>query len=205
MTHAHEVTEPQVADTAWSRARATVMNEVVDTALRLFSTQGFDATTIDQIVRESGVSQRSLFRYFGTKEDIVLGGVAERGERAAALLSGRPPSEDPWQALRAAFRAVDEKSGDDRDRALRVARLITETPALQAAAAAKHQRWQRALVPAMAARLGGADAEFEARAIVAAALACLGTATEAWIAAGGLEDLDALDTFYERAVRAVRR
>ncbi|WP_338785161.1 TetR family transcriptional regulator [Streptomyces sp. DG1A-41] len=82
------------------RMRATVHAEVVDVALRLFIEQGFDRTTVDQIAAESGLSRASLFRYFGTKEDMVLVGLEGTGRQIAEALAARPDDERPWEALR---------------------------------------------------------------------------------------------------------
>ncbi|MFF7637863.1 helix-turn-helix domain-containing protein [Kitasatospora sp. NPDC008050] len=53
--------------TLWDRTRQLASREILDTALRLFTEQGYDETTIAQIAREAGVSQRTLFRYFGPR------------------------------------------------------------------------------------------------------------------------------------------
>ncbi|MEU0195638.1 TetR family transcriptional regulator [Streptomyces afghaniensis] len=80
------------------RMRATVRAEVVEVAHRLFSEQGFDRTTVDQIAAEVGLSRASLFRYFGTKEEIVLGRLEESGRLIAEALAARPDDERPWGA-----------------------------------------------------------------------------------------------------------
>ena len=70
----------------WERTRRRVREEVVDVALGLFLEQGFEDTTVDQVVTAAGISKRSFFRYFGTKGDIVFGDLAEQGPR------GRTPA-----------------------------------------------------------------------------------------------------------------
>ncbi len=85
------------------RTRRAVQAEIGEAAMRLFLDAGFDAVTMDQIARAAGISRRSLFRYFGTKEDIVLGNLAEMGRATSHMLADRPLDEPPWTALRAAF------------------------------------------------------------------------------------------------------
>src|SRR3954468_24627659 len=89
--------------TLWDRTRQLADQEILHTALRLFTQQGYDETTIAQIAREAGVSQRTLFRYFGTKEDLL----GERQERFVTLLTDtvreQPAGTGVWEALRAAL------------------------------------------------------------------------------------------------------
>src|ERR1044072_4048182 len=90
------------------RTPRAVQAEIAGTAMRLFLEHGFEATTMEQIAGEIGISRRSLFRYFGTKEDIVLGDHAENGRTLRAALEARPADEPPWEALRAALKALVE-------------------------------------------------------------------------------------------------
>ena len=55
------------------RTRRAVQKEITEAAERLFLNRGYEATTIAAVAAETGMSQRSVFRYFPTKEDIVLG------------------------------------------------------------------------------------------------------------------------------------
>lgn len=189
--------------TAWERQRASVRDEIIRTAIDLFLRQGFDSTTIDQVVEHVGVSRRSFFRYFGTKEDVVLGDLVARGAVIAEALAARPAGEEPWDAIRAAFQAADETSTTDSGSALALGRMLFDTPSLLARHLEKRLHWQDALVPLMAARLPDTDdRDLRARAIVASALTCLDAAARAWVRSDGRSDLGDL---YDRAVSAVRR
>jgi AcrR family transcriptional regulator len=75
------------------RTRRAMQAEVSAVAFRLFADQGFDGTTVDQIAAEAGLSRTTFFRYFGTKEDVVLCNLGELGREVSAALSARP--EDP--------------------------------------------------------------------------------------------------------------
>ncbi len=183
------------------RTRRAVQAEIGDAAMRLFLASGFDAVTMDQIAREAGISRRSLFRYFGTKEDIVLGNLVEMGRATLRMLEGRPAGEPPWTALRAAFEVFVTDPGFSPEFAFRVSKMVHGTPSLRARRLEKQLLWLDLLVPEIRRRLTGDDTELRARAIVSAALACLDTATEMWIRRDGrgrIEDL------YDEAVAAVR-
>ena len=54
------------------RTRLAVRDQIARAATALFVSQGFDRTTIDEVAAAAGLSRRSFFRYFETKEDVVL-------------------------------------------------------------------------------------------------------------------------------------
>lgn len=187
----------------WDRSRQAAYSEITRAATRLFLEQGFEETTIDQIVAEVGVSRRSFFRYFGTKEDIILGGLISRGESIRAELAARPADEEPFTALRAAFVAM-QRPEDTVGFALDLHRMMAGSASLRAKSMEKHQTWQKLLVPEIESRMGIASGDIpdpRASAIVATVLACLDVATEIWGSRGGV---DSLEDIYDEALAAVR-
>ncbi|MEU6912572.1 TetR family transcriptional regulator [Streptomyces olindensis] len=188
------------------RVRATVRAEVVEVAHRLFTEQGFDRTTVDQIAAEVGLSRASLFRYFGTKEDIVLGRLEESGHRIAAELASRPDDERPWEALRRSFDALTRMNeAAPPEQVLGYLRMLQETPSLRARHYEKQLGWQELLVPEVARRLGvSADRPDDPRAsaLAAAALACLDVASQGWVACDGAVPLAEL---LDRAMGALEK
>src|SRR3954468_14662114 len=92
--------------TLWDRTRQLAAQEILQTALRLFTQQGYDETTIAQIAREAGVSQRTLFRYFGTKEDLIGGSQEQFVTLLTETIRTQPADAGAWNALRAAFKAA---------------------------------------------------------------------------------------------------
>ena len=185
------------------RTRRAVRAEIGDVAMRLFLERGFEATTMEQIANEVGISRRSLFRYFGTKEDIVLGNLVETGLAVRDVLEARPPEEPPWEALRAALQSLALDPGYSPERTLKISKMLYGTPSLRAGHVEKRQRWQELLVTNIQTRLGaaGSTPDPRAQAIVACALTCLDVAGEIWTRRDGEEDLGQL---YDRAVAAVR-
>ena len=189
-------------DDLWTRSRQAAYAEITRVAMKLFLDQGFDGTTIDQIAATAGISRRSFFRYFGTKEDIVLGDLANQGALVREILESIPVSVPPWEALREALWRVDGE-GLQSEVALKIAKMMYETPSLRARSIEKHLQWQEQLVPNIRLRLGVAaddPADPAADAIVASAIACLDVAGQIWAKADGALDLAEL---YDRAVRAV--
>ncbi len=83
-----------------SRTRAAIRQQ----ALRLFRERGYHATTVAQIAAAAEVSESTFFRYFPTKEDVVLRDDMEL--LAAAALEAQPPGLGPIAALRGALRTA---------------------------------------------------------------------------------------------------
>ncbi|GAA1870066.1 TetR/AcrR family transcriptional regulator [Myceligenerans crystallogenes] len=189
-------------DGLWKRSRRAVYAEITRVAMELFLDQGFEETTIDQIASTAGISRRSFFRYFGTKEDIVLGDLVDQGSLAREALEAIPLSVPPWQALQDALWQVDQRT--DQAVMLEVAKMMYGTPSLRARSIEKHLRWQEQLVPNIRLRLGadpGDASDPAADAIVATAITCLDVAGQIWVRGDGKDDLKEL---YRRAVDSVR-
>jgi AcrR family transcriptional regulator len=173
-------------------ARRAVQAEIADTAMRLFMEQGYEQTTVEQIAAVVGLSERSVFRYFATKEDIVVGSMAQVGAEIAEAVRARPDGEPPWEALRHALDGPLAALESDGGLALARSALLASTPALRAAQLQKHAQGNEDLVPALVGRFTGATATLRARAVVAAALACLDVAVEEWTRSNGEKPLDRL-------------
>jgi AcrR family transcriptional regulator len=95
--------DPAVAETevseGWDRRRRLLLSRYERVALRLFADRGFRSVTVEDVAAAAGVSARTLFRYFPTKEDFLLGfprrGVAAVVER----IRGLEPCDAPLDAL----------------------------------------------------------------------------------------------------------
>jgi AcrR family transcriptional regulator len=100
--------------TLTERKRQRTKTRIVDAAVRLFNARGFEATTADDIAEAAECSRSTLFRYFGTKEDILFGDVLERLEALRATLAALHPCADAWtQATDAGIEClVDYLSGE---------------------------------------------------------------------------------------------
>jgi AcrR family transcriptional regulator len=111
-----------------ARTRAAIQGH----ALRLFLEQGYDATTVQQIVAVAEVSESTFFRYFPTKADTVL--LDDFDPLIVGAFRNQPPDLPPIQALRSAFREAfgqlsSQEMADQRHRM----QLIFSVPELRAA------------------------------------------------------------------------
>jgi AcrR family transcriptional regulator len=188
--------------TLWDRTRQLASREILETALRLFTEQGYDETTIAQIAREAGVSQRTLFRYFGTKEDLLGGGQDRFGQVLVDTIGEQPADAGVWEVLRSGVAAVLALH-DSREQALERFRLLHNTASLRAGWLEKGLRFQESLLPLVEARMDPAtgNKSAKARAVIATAFACLDAASMTWVADDGEGDIMDL---YDECLAAVR-
>ncbi|WP_433226926.1 TetR family transcriptional regulator [Actinomadura formosensis] len=139
---------------------------LIDAALELFLAKGYEATTIDEIVAAVEVSQRTFFRYFATKEDVVTSFLTEHDQILADALAARPPGERPFTALfesmRVVLQTIAEGAPADGVRFRRVRQVIERTPSLMAAQMARYSAAAEALA-AQIARREGVDLEHDLR------------------------------------------
>lgn len=175
--------------------------------MRLFLDQGFDKTTVNQIAAAAGMSHTSFFRYFATKEDVVLGHLEELGHRVLEGLRARPESESAWQALRHALDVPMNETTASPEEQLRVARMLDTTPSLKIRRLGKQLTWYELLVPEIARRMRIEDYADDPRprALVAAALACLNAAATTWAEVDGTIGLpDLLDQAMSAVPQAMK-
>jgi len=174
-------------------ARAAVRAQLAEVAFDLFLRDGFEAVTISDIASAAGVSRSTVLRYFGTKEEAVLGTVDLRGGVVADALRERPLDEDDWTALRRAMDVAIEPYHRDHERALALTRLIQETPALRTRLLEKQTSWQPLLAQALAERGSPSKAPAVSDWVWAsAAVGCMNVAVGHWSASNGHIDLAGL-------------
>lgn len=176
------------------RTREAVRAQVRLAALDLFAEQGFDATTAEQISRTVGISVRSFYRYFPTKEDVLIGQNAEMGGLIRDALAARPTDEGIWTALRSSLDLLVASFSAEPERGLTYMRVIMSTTSLRAHHAEKHILWEQLLAPVVEARLAAAgDANpLRARTLAHTAIACLDLTFAEWSASNGTLDLATL-------------
>ena len=185
-------------------SRAAVRTQITEAANALFVERGYEQTTIDDIAAAVGMSQRSVFRYFPTKEDIIVGKFDLVADDMLAVLRQRPTDEPVWESLRRCFDLLVPyvDAPGKHEVAEPMQRIVFDTPHLLARYLEKLQRMQNALVQALRERAEASGAPFTdddpaPRAIAAAAFGCLVAAQHAWLAAG------AAGTFAEAIDRAM--
>jgi AcrR family transcriptional regulator len=158
------------------RKKAKTRAAIREHAMRLFREQGYAETTVDQIADAAEVSPSTFFRYFPTKEDVVLHD--EFNSLLVTAFRGQPVELTPIQAVRAALRAVFAAMSEDaKERDRERHQLIREVPELRMAVLDEYTRSLRLLAHLIAERLGRDVNELPVRvfagAMVGVALATL--------------------------------
>lgn len=113
------------------RKKLRTRRAIQDHALRLFGERGYDETTVEQIAAAAEISPSTFFRYFPTKEDVVV--TDEYDPIMAEVLRGQPAGLPPIEALRATFREMLPLLYEtDLDVVNARLRLTAQVPALRA-------------------------------------------------------------------------
>ncbi|WP_067929004.1 acyl-CoA-like ligand-binding transcription factor [Alicyclobacillus shizuokensis] len=143
-----------------AKTRATIQAH----ALRLFREQGYDETTVEQIIEAAEVSETTFFRYFPTKEDVVL--QDDSDPILIRAFNAQPPNLAPIEALREAFRKFfSELSAEQRHEQKERIALILSVPKLRARMLDQFTEAMHVLAQALAERTGRSPQDFEIRVI----------------------------------------
>jgi AcrR family transcriptional regulator len=182
--------------------KAQTRRALVEHAVALFDEHGFEKTTVDDIVAAAGVSQRTFFRHFATKEDVVFDGMPERLAEFTALLASTPAGTSGWAAVRDTFRAMTrEYTEEDPDLAAVRIRLWMTEPLLYARWAEFSLLWEQEVVRFLVGRRpGNADFDIDAEVVAAAVVATLRAAWRGEVLHGGR-----FDELVQRALSLLER
>jgi AcrR family transcriptional regulator len=175
------------------RAKDFIRAEVAATAIRLFLDEGFDAVTVDQISAAAGLSRRSFFRYFRSKEDVVVSVFAELAEAGARTFVERLSSDGVWLALRRSMDPFVAWAEQDRRRALALMRLVFESDSLRAGYLDRVDRWSASLATVLSTQLGlDANTGLYATVVATAGMGAYVAGARAWVSRAGEVSLASL-------------
>lgn len=184
------------------RARGQRNREsLIGAALELFTANGYDETTVEQIAAAAGVAPRTFFHHFATKDDILFHGYAERlAEATRRFRASQSPSL--WGALAEASEAVALAISEQPEIFLVRAEMYHQLPALRATMLRINEDWIDQMTVEVARWLD-TDAHLDVRPRLAATVinGANRAAIDSWVSGGGTADLVA--TMAE-AVRLMR-
>jgi AcrR family transcriptional regulator len=127
---------------------------LVDAALRLFASNGYDATSTDEIARAAGVSPRTFFRYFPTKETVLFFGEYDFVRSFADVFLAQPSQLSDLDAARGALILLAPGIGRLRNRIKLYERAIQSSLVLRGREQMNREEHMRALSDAFAQRRG---------------------------------------------------
>jgi AcrR family transcriptional regulator len=180
MSTSAEGTAPGLRERKKARTRAAIREH----AFRLFREQGYDATTVEQIAEAAEVSPSTFFRYFPTKEDVVL--QDDMDLLWLAAVRAQPPELSPLAALRTAMTEAYASVSPDQAEMLREStELALNVPAVRSRTMDELGKTISIISEAIGERSGRSADDFAVRTLAGAVV---GVATTALFAASG--DLD---------------
>ncbi|MGW1889850.1 TetR/AcrR family transcriptional regulator [Streptomyces sp. NPDC002004] len=150
------------------RKKLRTYQAVSDIAITLFLEKGFEKVSVAEIAAAAEISKPTLFRYFPTKEDLVLHRFADHEDEAARVVRGRPAGRTPLEALRLNFldglERRDPVTGlNDAPEVLAFHRLIYGTASVVARLSGYVERSENALTEALSEGDDSLDAQLDAR------------------------------------------
>jgi mycofactocin system transcriptional regulator len=181
------------------RPRGTSARALELIALRLFTEQGFEGTTVDQIATTAGVSRRTFFRYFDTKSDVLWGEFDAQVETIRGLLARTPDDLPIMEAVRRAVIGANHYRAEDVAELRTRISLLSSVPELVASAVIHYDAWERAVIDFVARRCGQPADSLYPLAAGHAVLAACRAAYERWAARA---DAD-VTVYLDAALRAL--
>jgi AcrR family transcriptional regulator len=163
------------------RKQELVRAELASAAWDLFGKKGYESTTVAEIALAAGVSRRTFFRYYASKEEVVTETSDELAEAMLAAMAARPRDEPPLVSIERALVPVLEPRLVLTRRARTIIRLLRESRTLRRAMMERHALMEERLAAQLADRLGADVTKDSTPALLAfIARAMLDTAFNVW-------------------------
>jgi AcrR family transcriptional regulator len=182
------------------RKKAKTRAAIREAALSLFERQGYASTTVEQVAEAAEVSPSTFFRYFPTKEDVVL--ADDLDPLIADAIRAQPPEVPAVDALLAGMRAVIERATPaDWAAEPRRQQLFQQVPELRARYLQQLTSAVDLFAGVLAERAGLTESDLASRAVAGA---IIGVALAVFPIERGFIDVADMDRF-EEALRVVTR
>jgi AcrR family transcriptional regulator len=182
------------------RKKARTRAAIREHALRLFREQGYQRTTVDQIAAAAEVSPSTFFRYFPTKEDLVL--QDDMDTRMVEAFESQPSGLGPIAALRSAIReALESYSEADLDVIRQTTTLTMTVPEVRARAMDEFGRTIAVISEALAKRAGRPADDLAVRTVAGAVIGVIMSITMPW--EGWSSDRQTIVDMFERIDQAL--
>jgi AcrR family transcriptional regulator len=182
----HDADQPGLRERKKAKTRASIREH----ALRLFREQGYAATRVEQIAETAEVSPATFYRYFPTKEDVVL--QDDLDVLTLDALEAQPPGLSPVAAVRAAVAEAQAGFTDEeRERFRQTTELTMAVPEIRARALDEFSRTIDVSAAVLAKRSGREPDDVAARALAGAVFGVIMASTLPALERGQV-DLDAI-------------
>jgi AcrR family transcriptional regulator len=166
------------------RKKARTREALHDAAMDLFTRQGFDRTTVEEIADACEVSPRTFFRYFPTKEDVLFGDSEQRSTALIETLAAQPLELAPLEAVHAAMRLIARNYIEERHVLQARAEVVQGSPGLRAYKVEHQRGWEEALVAELGRRARSAGyslTPYDLRLLTSVSMAAFRAAFDTWL------------------------
>ena len=169
-----------------SRWEPNARGRLEEAALELYSDRGFDQTTVAEIAQLAGLTERTFFRHFADKREVLFGGEGMLDEIVTRVVAGAAESAAPIDAVAEGLAAIGEMFRGRRDHARRRQAVIAANPGLQERELIKLSRLAAATADVLRRR---GVSEPAASLTAEAGIAVFKVAFERWVADGADREL----------------
>ena len=187
------MTQTAVAPDAREETRARIEQAALD----LFTAQGFEQVTIDEIAEAAGISRRTFFRYVSAKADAVWGDFDAHVVRLEGMLAATANDQSVLASICAAYVEVNDYELEDLPMLRQRMRLILTEPALQAHSQVRYAAVDRVVAAHVARRTGVTPDALVPRLVATSTRAAATTAFEVWLADGRITLASALHQAFD--------
>lgn len=185
------------------RKRQETRQRISEAGLKLFAANGYEATTLDAIAAEAGISRRTFFHYFKSKDEILLSLQQGLGDTIVAALADQPSPGTPLEATRKALKSMVAPYSNEQ--LLVLDKLMRSSEAVQARKQAGYLHDELVLFAALQ-KLWPAESDVALRLVAALTINTVRLTLDRWSSENGkrliadvlAETFDALDALYRR-------
>lgn len=166
-----------------ARKRRETLARIAAAGIALFLEKGYDATTVDDIAVEAGISRRTFFHYFKSKDEILLSLQSGMGQQIVAELRAQPEGQRPLEAVRAAVLKICATI--PADEMIAIDKLMRTNPVVQARKQASMIEHERTLYEALREKWPAPDQATRLRMVAMMTMGAIRLATDALHREGG--------------------
>jgi AcrR family transcriptional regulator len=166
-------------------------NDLLEAALNLFSANGYDETTTDQIAESAGVSPRTFFRYFPTKESVLFFGEYDFVDAVSGVYLAQPDELSDFEAMANSFALLAPGLKRIRKRIAQYHEAVASSLVLLGRERKNHEANAETVAKVIAERRGLPAPDDECRLLASVGMLLVERALNEWLAAPGraLEDI----------------
>jgi len=180
------MTDQKAAEGLRERKRRETRQRITNAGMQLFAANGFEATTLDAIAAAAGISRRTFFHYFKSKDDILLSMQSGLGESLVVGLAEQPEGQSPLRTMQAVMIGI--ASQYSLEELGRIDRIMRASEAVQARKQASYIGEEAVVLAALRARWPE-ESDMALRLVALLSVGMARLSIDAWTQEGGKRPL----------------